>query len=153
MIKFLRKFENCDIKIALVNSILITKSINLQLFTLILYGVGGRCDRRQFSVQSPFIDKSMILYTPHRIVVRQVIRTLQKQQVTILRVERMKTLVQLVEQNTRSCPLLWYKKCVTLSTHNNRRHRQQFTAHDTIMTENIICCISKRYRSNPYEHK
>ena len=43
MIEFLRKFENCDIKIARVNSILITKSINLQLFTLIIYGVGVRC--------------------------------------------------------------------------------------------------------------
>ena len=40
MIEFLRKFENRGIKISLINSILITKSINLQLFTLILYGVG-----------------------------------------------------------------------------------------------------------------
>ena len=39
MIEFLRKFENRSIKF-IVNSILITKSINyyLQLFTLILYG-------------------------------------------------------------------------------------------------------------------
>ena len=36
-----RKFENRDIKIAPVNSILITKSIYVQLFTLIVYGVGG----------------------------------------------------------------------------------------------------------------
>ena len=44
MVEFLRKFENRDIKIARVNSILITKSINLHLFTLILYDVGLRCD-------------------------------------------------------------------------------------------------------------
>ena len=40
MIEFLRKFENRGIKIARVNTILNTKSINLELFTLILYGVG-----------------------------------------------------------------------------------------------------------------
>ena len=44
MVEFLRKFENRGIKIARVNSILITKSIDLQLFTLILSGVGVRCD-------------------------------------------------------------------------------------------------------------
>ena len=44
MVKFLRKFENRGIKIAQVNSILITKSINLQLFTFILYGLRSRCD-------------------------------------------------------------------------------------------------------------
>ena len=44
----------------LVNSIFITKSINLQLVTLILYGVGVRCDRRRFSGLSPFIEKSMV---------------------------------------------------------------------------------------------
>ena len=41
MLEFLKKIENRGIKIARVNSILITKSINLELFTLILYGVGG----------------------------------------------------------------------------------------------------------------
>ena len=41
MFEFLRKFENRGIKILLLNSILITKSINLQLFSLILYCVGG----------------------------------------------------------------------------------------------------------------
>ena len=41
MVEFSKKFENRDIKIARVNSILITKSINLQLITLILYGVAG----------------------------------------------------------------------------------------------------------------
>ena len=41
MVEFLRKFENRVIKIARVNSIFITKSINLQLFTLILYSVMG----------------------------------------------------------------------------------------------------------------
>ena len=35
-----QKFENRSIKIARVNSILITKYINLQLFTLILHGLG-----------------------------------------------------------------------------------------------------------------
>ena len=45
MIKYLRKFKNRSIKIARVNSILITKSIILHLFTLILYGVLGiLCD-------------------------------------------------------------------------------------------------------------
>ena len=39
MLDVLSKFENRGIKIAWVNLILITKSINLQLFTLILYGV------------------------------------------------------------------------------------------------------------------
>ena len=40
MVEFFRQFENRGMKIARVNSILITGSINLQLFTLILYGVG-----------------------------------------------------------------------------------------------------------------
>ena len=40
IVEFLRKFENRDIKIARVNTILITKFINWQLFKLILYGVG-----------------------------------------------------------------------------------------------------------------
>ena len=60
MVEFIKKFENRSIKIARVNSILITKFINLQLFTLILYGVAVRCDRMRFSVLSPFIEKSMI---------------------------------------------------------------------------------------------
>ena len=38
---FSEKFENRGIKIAQVNSILITKYINLQLCTLILSGVGS----------------------------------------------------------------------------------------------------------------
>ena len=41
MIEFPRKFENRGIKIARVSLILITKPINIQLFTLLLYGVGG----------------------------------------------------------------------------------------------------------------
>ena len=41
MVQFISKFENRGIKIAQVNSIRITKSINLQLFTVILHGVGG----------------------------------------------------------------------------------------------------------------
>ena len=62
MVEPLRKFENRCIKIAGVNEILITKSINLQLFTLILYSVGVRCDQKLFSVFSPFIEKSMVTY-------------------------------------------------------------------------------------------
>ena len=60
MIEFLRKFENRFIKIGQDNSILITKSLNLHLFTLILYGFGVRCDHIWFSVLSPFKEKSMI---------------------------------------------------------------------------------------------
>ena len=41
IVKFLRKFENRGINISQVNSILITKSINLQLFTLIFAGCWG----------------------------------------------------------------------------------------------------------------
>ena len=41
IVEFLRKFQNRGIKIARVNSILITKSFNLQLFTSILYSVEG----------------------------------------------------------------------------------------------------------------
>ena len=41
IVKFFRKFKNSGIEIAWVNSILITKSINLQLFTLILLSVWG----------------------------------------------------------------------------------------------------------------
>ena len=41
MVEFLGKFEYCGINMARVNSILITKSIDFKLFTLILYGDGG----------------------------------------------------------------------------------------------------------------
>ena len=41
MVEFLRNFENRDNNNVRVNSILITKSVNLQLFTLILNGDGG----------------------------------------------------------------------------------------------------------------
>ena len=46
MLEFLRNFESRGIKIDRANMIFITKSINLQLFTLILFGVklGVRCD-------------------------------------------------------------------------------------------------------------
>ena len=50
IIEFLSKFEYLSIKIARVNSNLITKPINLLLFALILYGFGVRCDLMQFSV-------------------------------------------------------------------------------------------------------
>ena len=52
MIEFLKIIENRSIEIALVNSILITKSINLQLFTRILCVLGVRCDQAIFSAQS-----------------------------------------------------------------------------------------------------
>ena len=41
MVEFLRKFENRGVKNVRVTRFLSPKSINLQLFTLILYGVGG----------------------------------------------------------------------------------------------------------------
>ena len=44
MMEFLRKFENRGIKMARFNSIFISKSIYLQLFAIILYGVGGPFD-------------------------------------------------------------------------------------------------------------
>ena len=58
MIEFPRKFKNPGIKIVRVIPILIFKSINLQLFALILYGVGVRCDRRRFFLLSLLIEKS-----------------------------------------------------------------------------------------------
>ena len=57
MIEFLRKFENRGIIIELIRN---TKSVNLQLFTLIFSGEGVRCDPRRFPVLSPFLEKSMI---------------------------------------------------------------------------------------------
>ena len=62
MVEFLRIFKDRSIKISRVNYILITKSIDLQLFTLILNGFGVSCDLRRFSVLSPFIEKSMVQY-------------------------------------------------------------------------------------------
>ena len=70
MVEFLRKFENCGIKIAKVNIILVITSINLQLFTLILFGVGQGCWGPVVMltflnlppVLSPFIEKSMCKY-------------------------------------------------------------------------------------------
>ena len=59
MAKLLRKFVNRGIKIARVNLIIVTKSIDLLLFCTVL---GVRCDRRRFSVFSPFIEKSMIQF-------------------------------------------------------------------------------------------
>ena len=58
--QILRKFENCDIEIARVNSIFNIKYINLQLFTLILYTDAVGSDQSQFSKLSPLIDMSMI---------------------------------------------------------------------------------------------
>ena len=56
MIEYLQKFENRGIKNARVNLILITKSIHLEFFTIVLYCDGVRCDRMRFSVHSPFIE-------------------------------------------------------------------------------------------------
>ena len=56
MVEFFRKNESRGIKIANLNSILVTKSIN---FTLTLYGFVVRCDRGRFLVNSPFIEKSV----------------------------------------------------------------------------------------------
>ena len=56
MFEFIIKFEDRGTKIVRVNLILITKYIDLQLFTIILYGVGVRCDRRRFSVLNPIIE-------------------------------------------------------------------------------------------------
>ena len=50
MVEFLGKFDNHGITIVRVNSILITKSVNLQLFTLILNGVGVCCDLNIFKL-------------------------------------------------------------------------------------------------------
>ena len=44
MVELVRKFKKRGIKITRVNSILITISINLQLFTWILYVLGVSCD-------------------------------------------------------------------------------------------------------------
>ena len=68
MIEFLRNVENRGIKIARVNSILMTKYVNLQFFTLLLHGVGVRCDRRRFFVRSPLIEKSMAGVTGGEII-------------------------------------------------------------------------------------
>ena len=50
MVEFHRKSDNHGIKIARVTSTFITKSINLQVFTWILYGVGVRCDVDTFKL-------------------------------------------------------------------------------------------------------
>ena len=72
MVKVLGKFENRDIEIARVNSILISKSINLKLFTLIfpLWSkaiLGAQSIYREVYAYNypcvwelcPFIEKSM----------------------------------------------------------------------------------------------
>ena len=54
-----RKFENRCIKRELTRFLSTNLSI-YELFTLVLFGVGVRCDRMRFSLHSPFIEKSMI---------------------------------------------------------------------------------------------
>ena len=56
---FSKNLRIVALKLLEFNAILIMKSINLLLFTLIFYGFGVRCDLRQFSALSPFIEKSM----------------------------------------------------------------------------------------------
>ena len=56
MVKFLRNFDSRGIKIARVNSILITDQ-----FTEILNGVRVRFDRGRFFEHSPFIYMSMCI--------------------------------------------------------------------------------------------
>ena len=58
MVEFLRKIENRGIKIARVNSILNTKSINLVIYFNFVW-CWVRSVGRGFSVRSPFIEKSM----------------------------------------------------------------------------------------------
>ena len=70
MVEFFSKFENRGIKMARVNTILISKYINFQLFTLILYGFGVCCDRMRFSVLSAFTEKSIHKYMNDNIVKR-----------------------------------------------------------------------------------
>ena len=60
MFEFLKKFENRGIKIDRVNSILITKSINVLYFCMALEYVN--CDKGRFLDHSPFIERSMIKY-------------------------------------------------------------------------------------------
>ena len=49
IIEFLRKVENRSIKSARVSSIFVTKYVNLQVFTLIFYCLGARCDKAFYS--------------------------------------------------------------------------------------------------------
>ena len=77
MVKFLTNFDNRGIKIVQVNSILITKSINLQLFTSICTVLGVRCDVDIFKLTasaqsikrevygSAHFSALPSLYTPH----------------------------------------------------------------------------------------
>ena len=71
MVEFLRKFQSRGIKISGVNSILITKSITLLLFTLILYGViGVRCDAGIFKLtaSAQSINREVYEWTYQRIL-------------------------------------------------------------------------------------
>ena len=61
MIEFLQKIEKRGIKIDLVDSILITKSINLQLFTFILHGVWSIVIETNFQSQSIYREGYEIL--------------------------------------------------------------------------------------------
>ena len=62
MVEFFRKSEGRGDKIARVNSIRITKSINLLTFCTALHGV--RCDVEIFKLpmHSPFVKKSICEY-------------------------------------------------------------------------------------------
>ena len=84
---FSQNLRNHGIKIDGVNSIPLTKSINFELFTLILYGVGVRRGRRRFSVLSTFIEKSMtyaIAMCHHFVLMTIVVILMQQQHVITL---------------------------------------------------------------------
>ena len=60
MVEFIWKSDSRGIKIARVNSIRITKSIDLLRICKVLT-VEVRCDRGRYSVHSPFTEKSMLV--------------------------------------------------------------------------------------------
>ena len=62
-----QKIEILGIKIARVNSILITKSINLVLFALIMYGVEVRCDVDIFKLTASAQSINREVYVPSNV--------------------------------------------------------------------------------------
>ena len=71
IVEFLSKSESRGIKIALINSIRITKAINLLEFC----SVGVGCHRGRFSLHSQFIEKPIVLFNAsvHFVSWRQVL--------------------------------------------------------------------------------
>ena len=78
MVKFLRKFKNHGIIIAQVNSILITKYTNLQLFTSILYGVGVHCDVDISQGDHSIIISRFLYYQLLLILIEDIVRSISK---------------------------------------------------------------------------